>query len=87
VVARLREMNAVYEDRFPGLRYVVFVNGRPRAQILADMERRVQRGDVRAEEREGIEVSCFFLAILFTMLPKQPTFLFQRRRKLNPVCA
>ncbi|KAI0020888.1 Oxo-4-hydroxy-4-carboxy-5-ureidoimidazoline decarboxylase [Xylariomycetidae sp. FL0641] len=51
----LRALNAEYEARFPGLRYVVFVNGRGRPAVMADMRRRIARGDIRAEEREGVQ--------------------------------
>ncbi|KAI0481254.1 Oxo-4-hydroxy-4-carboxy-5-ureidoimidazoline decarboxylase [Xylariaceae sp. FL0804] len=54
---RLAALNAEYEAAFPGLRYVVFVNGRGRPEVMADMRRRIDRGDVRAEEREAIQVS------------------------------
>ncbi|KAI0544318.1 Oxo-4-hydroxy-4-carboxy-5-ureidoimidazoline decarboxylase [Xylaria curta] len=52
---RLAALNREYEARFPGLRYVVFVNGRGRDVIMEDMRRRIDRGDIRAEEREGIQ--------------------------------
>jgi hypothetical protein len=54
---QLEVLNREYEERFPGLRYVVFVDGRSRDVIMGDMRRRIDRGDVRAEEREGIQVS------------------------------
>lgn len=54
---RLAALNSEYEARFPGLRYVVFVNGRSRDVVMEDMRRRIDRGDIRAEEREGIQVS------------------------------
>ncbi|KAK3334147.1 OHCU decarboxylase-domain-containing protein [Cercophora scortea] len=57
--ARLRELNKEYEERFPGLRYVVFVNGRGREEVMKDMRRRIERGDLKEEEREGIEVCLF----------------------------
>ncbi|KAI8625633.1 Oxo-4-hydroxy-4-carboxy-5-ureidoimidazoline decarboxylase [Xylariaceae sp. FL1651] len=52
---RLAALNQEYEGRFPGLRYVVFVNGRSRDVIMRDMRRRIDRGDIGAEEREGIQ--------------------------------
>ncbi|KAI0908653.1 Oxo-4-hydroxy-4-carboxy-5-ureidoimidazoline decarboxylase [Ustulina deusta] len=52
---RLAALNREYEQRFPGLRYVVFVNGRSRDVVMQDMRRRIDRGDIRAEEREGIQ--------------------------------
>ncbi|KAI0436233.1 Oxo-4-hydroxy-4-carboxy-5-ureidoimidazoline decarboxylase [Xylaria telfairii] len=51
----LASLNREYEARFPGLRYVVFVNGRGRQAIMEDMRLRIERGDVRLEEREGIQ--------------------------------
>lgn len=52
----LKQLNKEYEEKFPGLRYVVFVNGRPRTAIMEDMRRRIARGDIRQEEREAINV-------------------------------
>ncbi|KAI0399157.1 Oxo-4-hydroxy-4-carboxy-5-ureidoimidazoline decarboxylase [Xylaria palmicola] len=51
----LAALNLEYEERFPGLRYVVFVNGRGRDVIMEDMRRRIDRGDIGAEEREAIQ--------------------------------
>ncbi len=42
VLARLAELNAAYEERF-GFRFVVFVNGRPRREIVPVLEERLQR--------------------------------------------
>jgi len=49
VLAELAELNAAYEERF-GFRFVVFVNRRPRAEILPVLRGRLQR--TRAEELE-----------------------------------
>lgn len=38
VLARLAHLNACYEHRYPGLRYITFVNGRTRAMIKDEME-------------------------------------------------
>ncbi|CCL99666.1 uncharacterized protein FIBRA_01687 [Fibroporia radiculosa] len=38
VLARLAHLNACYERRYPGLRYITFVNGRTRAAVMAEME-------------------------------------------------
>ncbi|KAJ7089703.1 Oxo-4-hydroxy-4-carboxy-5-ureidoimidazoline decarboxylase [Mycena belliarum] len=38
VLARLAHLNACYERRYPGLRYITFVNGRSRAAIAVEME-------------------------------------------------
>lgn len=54
---RLAALNAEYEAKFPGLRYVVFVNGRGRDVIMEDMQRRIGRGDIRKERTEAIQVS------------------------------
>ena len=57
----LARLNAEYEARFPGLRYVVWVNGRAMGEVVADMRRRMARGDVEEEEGEVIEVGLYFL--------------------------
>jgi len=38
VLARLAHLNALYEVKYPGLRYITFVNGRTRAEIVKEME-------------------------------------------------
>ena len=38
VLARLGHLNACYEIRYPGLRYITFVNGRTRLAIAQEME-------------------------------------------------
>lgn len=53
---KLSFLNQEYEVKFPGLRYVVFVNGRSRDVIMEDMRRRIDRGDFAAEEKEAINV-------------------------------
>ncbi|KAK2068090.1 hypothetical protein P8C59_002755 [Phyllachora maydis] len=55
---RLAALNQEYEARFPGLRFVVFVNGRGRREVMADMRRRIDRGDRREEVREAIRAMC-----------------------------
>ncbi|KAF3765242.1 hypothetical protein M406DRAFT_340685 [Cryphonectria parasitica EP155] len=50
----LASLNREYEARYPGLRYVTFVNGRSRDIIMEDMRRRIARGDFLAEEAEAI---------------------------------
>ncbi|PGH36916.1 hypothetical protein GX50_00150 [[Emmonsia] crescens] len=54
--AELKRLNSVYEEKFPGLRYVVFVNGRGRDVIIRDMQRRIERGDMEKEKEEIIQV-------------------------------
>jgi 2-oxo-4-hydroxy-4-carboxy--5-ureidoimidazoline (OHCU) decarboxylase len=49
VLAELAELNRRYEDRF-GFRFVVFVNGRPRREIVPILRERLER--TREEELE-----------------------------------
>ncbi|GAO17080.1 hypothetical protein UVI_02003520 [Ustilaginoidea virens] len=46
---QLAELNREYEEKFPGLRFVVFVNGRGRPEIMHDMRVRIDRGDFSKE--------------------------------------
>lgn len=57
---RLAALNREYEEAFPGLRYVVFVNGRSRDVVMQNMRFRIDRGDMRAEEREAIAVGALY---------------------------
>ena len=50
VLARLTELNAAYEERF-GFRFLVFVNRRPRREIVPVLEERLRR--TREEELEA----------------------------------
>ncbi|WQF75019.1 Putative oxo-4-hydroxy-4-carboxy-5-ureidoimidazoline decarboxylase [Colletotrichum destructivum] len=54
----LAALNAEYEAKFPGLRYVVFVNGRGRPEIMANMRERISRGDLALEERAAVQAMC-----------------------------
>lgn len=56
----LAKLNAEYEERFPGLRYVVFVNGRGRPEIMENMKMRIARGDYASEVNEALQVRCSF---------------------------
>ena len=49
VLAELAELNRAYEERF-GFRFVVFVNGRPRREIVPVLRERLER--TRAQELE-----------------------------------
>jgi 2-oxo-4-hydroxy-4-carboxy--5-ureidoimidazoline (OHCU) decarboxylase len=49
VLAELAELNRAYEERF-GFRFVVFVNGRSRAEILPELRERL--GNTREQELE-----------------------------------
>ncbi|KAF2027437.1 hypothetical protein EK21DRAFT_71803 [Setomelanomma holmii] len=55
---KLKSLNGEYEEKFPGLRYVVFVNGRPRPVIMENMRARIDRGDIVAERKEAIQAMC-----------------------------
>ncbi|RJE20902.1 hypothetical protein PHISCL_06770 [Aspergillus sclerotialis] len=55
---RLKAMNAEYEARFPGLRFVTFVNGRNRDVIMEEMRQRIDRGDKDREIKEIIQAMC-----------------------------
>ena len=55
---KLAEMNNLYEDTFPGLRYVVFVNGRSRLAVLEDMQARINRYNLSLERSEAIKAMC-----------------------------
>jgi 2-oxo-4-hydroxy-4-carboxy--5-ureidoimidazoline (OHCU) decarboxylase len=53
----LRRLNDEYEAQYPGLRYVVFVNGRPRPVIMDDMRARIANSDIESERMAAIRVS------------------------------
>ncbi|KAH7139178.1 Oxo-4-hydroxy-4-carboxy-5-ureidoimidazoline decarboxylase [Dendryphion nanum] len=55
---QLAALNKEYEDKFPGLRYVVFVNGRSRPVVMDNMRQRISRGDIQAERAEALQAMC-----------------------------
>ncbi|PYH29080.1 2-oxo-4-hydroxy-4-carboxy-5-ureidoimidazoline decarboxylase [Aspergillus neoniger CBS 115656] len=55
---KLKRMNAEYEEKFPGLRFVTFVNGRNRDVIMKEMRARIDRGDADREVEEIIQAMC-----------------------------
>ncbi|ODV90045.1 hypothetical protein CANCADRAFT_1776 [Tortispora caseinolytica NRRL Y-17796] len=55
---RLAELNAEYERTFPGMIYVVFVNGRSREEIMKNMRERIDRGRIDLEKLEAIDAMC-----------------------------
>jgi 2-oxo-4-hydroxy-4-carboxy--5-ureidoimidazoline (OHCU) decarboxylase len=78
VVAELARLNEAYEAKFPGLRFVVFVNGRGRGEIMGIMNERIEKDDWNAERDGAIEVSacCFLACYLFVnMYLSNPLFL------------
>ncbi|KAF2767726.1 hypothetical protein EJ03DRAFT_248496, partial [Teratosphaeria nubilosa] len=55
---QLRMLNEEYEAKYPGLRYVVFVNGRSRAVIMDDMRARIASGSIDSERAAAIRAMC-----------------------------
>ncbi|KAI5959489.1 uncharacterized protein KGF55_005317 [Candida pseudojiufengensis] len=58
IQSRLKELNEQYESTFPGLRYVVFVNGRSRDEIIKNMEDRIARNNIELEKIDALEAMC-----------------------------
>ncbi|CAF3438064.1 unnamed protein product [Fusarium graminearum] len=54
----LAKLNQEYEEKFPGLRYVVFVNGRGRPEIMENMKARISRGVFSKEVAEALQAMC-----------------------------
>lgn len=54
----LKLLNAKYEDTFPGLRFVVFVNGRPRSEIIDLMNHRIQTSNWINEVKIAFNSMC-----------------------------
>lgn len=67
---QLLRLNEEYEAKYPGLRYVVFVNGRSRAVIMEDMRERIANSDVVAERSAAIRAMCEIAADRATKLQR-----------------
>jgi len=50
VIERLGWLNGVYEGRYEGLRYITFVNGRTRTEVMEEMERVLGVGNAQGPE-------------------------------------
>ena len=44
-IFRLSELNQAYEEKYPKLRYITFVNGRTRAEIIPEIEHLLSLAD------------------------------------------
>ncbi|KAL6940447.1 hypothetical protein ACO0QE_004348 [Hanseniaspora vineae] len=59
VKEELMHLNSQYEAVYPGLRFISFVNGRSRPQIMAEMRARISSGHTWFEEVAiGINAMC-----------------------------
>ncbi|KAI9872148.1 MAG: hypothetical protein M1830_002021 [Pleopsidium flavum] len=56
-VEDLNATNMQYEEAF-GFRYVVFVDGRGREEIIEDMQSRIKRRDIQLEKAAAIKAIC-----------------------------
>lgn len=54
----LQELNAKYETTFPGLIFVVFVNGRSRSEIMDIMNDRIKNSTWNNEVRIAFDAMC-----------------------------
>jgi len=68
----LARLNLDYERAFPGLRYVVFVNGRSRSVIMDDMRARINRANIQLERMEAIKVCHPMYTSKFSELIARP---------------
>ena len=58
VIERLGWLNGVYEGRYEGLRYITFVNGRTRKEVMEEMENALSVEKAQGPEwEEGGEIS------------------------------
>ena len=57
----LAQLNEEYERVFPGLRFVVWVNGRGRGEIMGIMRERIEKGTWEGERDGAVEVSFSFI--------------------------
>lgn len=60
VSEELKRLNEEYEAAYPGLRFVVFVNGRGRPEIMHDMRTRIARNDYNLEVADALQVGSLF---------------------------
>jgi 2-oxo-4-hydroxy-4-carboxy--5-ureidoimidazoline (OHCU) decarboxylase len=64
----LKNLNNEYEATFPSLKFVTWVNGRPRTEIFKEMQSRIARNDIDQERLESINVSWFVHTIIRSLI-------------------
>lgn len=57
-IQKFVKLNEDYEAQFPGLRFVLFVNGRPRDEVIQLFKSRIERNDYRSEVIEALNAMC-----------------------------
>lgn len=55
VLEELAHLNAEYEKKFPGIRFVTFVNGRSRRDIIPELKERLHNEDFDDEVQKGLD--------------------------------
>ncbi|PHH61606.1 hypothetical protein CDD81_8121 [Ophiocordyceps australis] len=68
----LAKLNREYEAKYPGLRYVVFVKGRDRREIMQEMRARIDGSDFAAEVRSALQAMCDIAKDRASKLATQP---------------
>ncbi|KAL7953709.1 Oxo-4-hydroxy-4-carboxy-5-ureidoimidazoline decarboxylase [Trichoderma compactum] len=66
----LAALNKEYEEAFPGLRYVVFVNGRGRPEIMQDMRARIEQSNYSQEVDAALQAMCDIAKSRASKLPE-----------------
>lgn len=51
-------LNREYEQKYPGLKFVLFVNGRDRTEVKKFFKMRIERGDYEMEVKDAIQAMC-----------------------------
>lgn len=82
--AELARLNREYEETFPGLRYVVFVNGRGRPEIMEDMKARIAHSDLTKEVDAALQVSLRPPYVLMTEANHEPSRLCVTLQRTEP---
>ncbi|KAH3664419.1 hypothetical protein WICMUC_005804 [Wickerhamomyces mucosus] len=57
-VGEFIQLNEYYENTFPGLRFVLFVNGRNKLEIKELLLQRIQRKNYSEEVRDALNAMC-----------------------------
>lgn len=57
-IQKFIKLNEDYESQYPGLRFVLFVNGRPRDEVIKLFKSRIQRNDYKSEVIEALNAMC-----------------------------
>ncbi|CCH41436.1 2-oxo-4-hydroxy-4-carboxy-5-ureidoimidazolinedecarboxylase [Wickerhamomyces ciferrii] len=58
IISKFIKLNEDYESQYPGLKFVLFVNGRSKDQVIELFNSRIERNDYKQEVIDALNAMC-----------------------------